>query len=186
MAAFRLRPHQDDNQVGIDAVGDEHLAAVDDVGIALAAGNSLYVGDVRTTRWLGNAESDDFLALDRRDQPALPLRVAAHVIDRWRGDRDMGADARCHPTRPAPRQLFEEDGLVDQAGVGAAVLLWILETQQVERGKTLEQLSRKLLRFLPLIDMRANLLVDEAADGAPKLLVLGPKEVRPRHAYVCQ
>src|SRR5713101_2632935 len=186
MAAFRLRPRQDDNQVGIDAVGDEHLAAVDDVAIALAAGNSLYVGDVRTTRWLGNAESDDFLALDRRDQPALPLRVAANVIDRWRGDRDMGADARCHPTRPAPRQLFEEEGFVDQAGIGTAVLLRILQAKQIERRETLEELPRKLLRFLPLVDMRPHLLVDEAAHGAPKFLVLRPKQVRPRHAYVCQ
>ncbi len=98
----------------------------------------------------------------------------------------MGADARCHPTRPAPRQLFEEDGFVDQAGIGTAVLLRILQAKQIERRETLEKLPRKLLRFLPLIDMRAYLLVDEAAHGAPKFLVLGSKQVRPRHAYVCQ
>src|ERR1700686_4758929 len=186
MTTFRPGPHEDDNQVRVDAVGDEHLGAVHDVGITVATSDGLHVGDVRPTRWLGDTESDDLLALDRGGQPALPLRVGAVVIDRWRGDRDMGPNARRHPTRSAPRQLFKEDGFVDQAGVGATVLLRILETQQVEGAKSLEKLSRKLLRLLPFVDMRANLLVDDAADGAPKLLVLRPKEVRARHAYVCQ
>ena len=60
------------------------------------------------------------------------------------------------------------------------------QPEQIERPKALKEFSWKLLRFLPLIDMRANLLVDEAADGTAKLFVLGPKEVRTRHAYVCQ
>ena len=57
---------------------------------------------------------------------------------------------------------------------------------QVERPEALEEFRWKLLRLLPLVDMRANLFVDEATNGAPKFLVLGPKEVRARHAYVCQ
>src|ERR1700694_1290104 len=186
MATLRLRPHQDDDQVGVDAVGDEHLGAADAVGITFAAADRQHVLVVRPTRWLGYTEGDDFVALDRGRQPALPLRVIAVLADRWRGNRDMGADPGGHPPRPATRELFEKDGFVDDAGVGAPVLLRIFEAQQIEGAKALEKLSRKLLGFLPFIDMRADLLVDEATNGAPKFLVLGPKEVRARHAYVCQ
>jgi len=65
-------------------------------------------------------------------------------------------------------------------------LLGILEAQQIERPEPPEELSRKLLRFLPLVDMRPDFLLDEAADGVPKLLVLGPKEMRTRRGYVRQ
>jgi len=65
-------------------------------------------------------------------------------------------------------------------------LLGILEAQQIERPEPPEQLSRKLLRVLPLVDMRTDLFVDEAADRVPKLLVLGPKEMRTRRGYVRQ
>src|SRR5205807_1141604 len=177
MTALRLGSHEDDDQVGIDAVGDEHLGAVHDVRITVTPGDGLYMGDVGTTRWFGHAEGDDLFSLDGGRQPALSLGVSAVLTDRWCSNRDVGTDPRRHPSRPATRELFEEDGFVDQAGVGPAVLLGILETQQVESPETLEELSGKLLRFLPLIDMRAHLLVDKSADGAPKLLVLGPKEV---------
>ncbi len=65
-------------------------------------------------------------------------------------------------------------------------MLGILEAQQIERPEPPEQLSRKLLRVLPLVDMRTDLFVDEAADRVPKLLVLGPKEMRTRRGYVRQ
>jgi len=65
-------------------------------------------------------------------------------------------------------------------------LLRIVEPQQIEGPEPPEELSRKLLRFLPLIDVRTDLLVDEAANSVPKLLVLGPKEMRTRRGYVRQ
>ena len=65
-------------------------------------------------------------------------------------------------------------------------MLGILEAQQIERPEPPEQLSRKLLRVLPLVDMRTDLFVYEAADRVPKLLVLGPKEMRTRRGYVRQ
>ena len=65
-------------------------------------------------------------------------------------------------------------------------MLRIVEPQQIECPEPPEELSRKLLRFLPLVDMRTDLFVDEAADRVPKLLVLGPKEMRTRRGYVRQ
>jgi hypothetical protein len=39
-----------------------------------------------------------------------------------------------------------------------------------------------LLGFFPLVDVRTDLLIDEAAHSASKLLVLRREEVRTRHA----
>jgi hypothetical protein len=98
----------------------------------------------------------------------------------------MGADPGRHASRSAAGQLLEEDRLVEYAGVAAAIFLGVLESQQVECPEPLEELPRKLLRFLPGVDLRTDLLLDEAADGAPKLLVLRREQMRPGRAYVCQ
>jgi hypothetical protein len=39
-----------------------------------------------------------------------------------------------------------------------------------------------LLGFFPLVDVRTDLLLDEASYGAPKLLVFRSEEVRTRQA----
>src|SRR2546429_3059429 len=115
MAAFRLRPDEDDDQVGIDAVGDEHLCAGYDVGIAVAARDGLHVRDVRATRRLRDAERDDLLALDGRRQPALALRVVAVLID-WRGGhRHMRADCGGGPSRPAACGMLAKDLVINDA-----------------------------------------------------------------------
>jgi hypothetical protein len=40
-----------------------------------------------------------------------------------------------------------------------------------------EQLARELTRRLPFVDMGSDFLVDEAANGAPELLVLAPEKM---------
>src|SRR5260370_6257840 len=174
VAGLRLRPEQDEDQVGVDAVGDEHLGAADDVGITVAAGDGLDMGDVRATRWLRHAECDDLLALDGWRQPTLALRVVPEFIDRRRGDRDVSADARRDSPRTAAGELLAQDRFIDDPVVPSSIFLRILQAQKVQRTDSLEQVAWKLLCFFPLVDVRTDLLVDEAADGASELLVLRP------------
>ena len=94
----------------------------------------------------------------------------------------MRADACRDPPGTAGGELLEKDGPVNYAGVRAAVLLGVLQAQKIQGAESLEQLARKLLGLFPLIDVRADLLVDEATDGASELLVLRCEEVRTRHA----
>ena len=182
MAALRLRPDEDDDQVGIDTVSDEHLGAGNDVGITVAASEALHVGDVRATRRLRDAERDDLLALDRGRQPALALGIVAEFVDGRRRNRDMRTDSCRDPTRAAAGELLEEDRFINEAGVRSAVLLRVLQAQEVQGAESLKQFARKLLRFFPLVDVRAHLLVDEAADRASELLVFRCEEMRTRHA----
>jgi hypothetical protein len=79
------------------AVGDEHLAAIDDIDVAVALRRRLDVRDVGATSGFRHPEGDDLLALDRRRQPALLLLISPEVIDRRRGDRNVRADAGEYP-----------------------------------------------------------------------------------------
>jgi hypothetical protein len=144
------------------------------------------VRDVGAARRLGDAEGDDLLALDRGRQPALPLRVGPEAADRRRRDRNVRPDAGGDAARAAASQLFEEDGFVDDAGPRATVRLVVLEPQQVQGRETREELPRKLPLRLPVVDVGPDFLLDELADRAPKLFVLGAEEVRTRRSYVCQ
>src|SRR6202011_3443143 len=182
MATLRLRPDQDDDQVGADTVGNEHLGAGDDVGITVTAGDGLHVRDVRAARWLSHAERDDLLAFDGGRQPALALGIVAEFVDRRRRNRDMCTDPSRYPSRAAAGELLEQNRFVDDAGVRSAVLLRIFQAQKVQRAESREQFARELLSFFPFIDVRTDLLIDEAADGPSELLMLRREEVRTRHA----
>jgi len=98
----------------------------------------------------------------------------------------MSPNSRRDPSRTAAGEFLEEDRFIDDAGVRSAVLLRVLQAQKIQGAESFEPLARKLLGFFPLVDVRTDLLVDEAADSVPKLLVLGPKEMRTRRGYVRQ
>jgi hypothetical protein len=98
----------------------------------------------------------------------------------------MGADPGRHPGRAAAGQLLEEDGLVDRPGGGAAVLLLVLQAEQVKRAEALEEIAGELPFGLPLIDPGPDFFLNELADRSPKRFVLAAEEMRTRRAYRCQ
>ena len=61
---------------------------------------------------------------------------------------------------------------MDVVAALAAVLGLVLEAQEAELAAAGVELARELARLLPLIDVRSDLLGDEAADGLAQLLVL--------------
>ena len=117
--------HRGDHQVGVDAVGDEGLAAVDDVVVAVALRARADAGQVGAGAGLGHRDRGDQLAGRDAGQPALLLLV---------GRRSSGSTAgrcRCAGVMPEPgaadagqRDLLVQD-LVEPEVVdpAAAVLL---------------------------------------------------------------
>jgi hypothetical protein len=97
----------------------------------------------------------------------------------------VGADSRRHAARAAACQLFEEDRLIDDACVRPAVFLVVLQAQQIKCGEAAKEVPRKLLRRLPIIDVRTDLFVDETPDRGTKFVVLRLEEMRAR-GYACQ
>jgi hypothetical protein len=63
----------------------------------------------------------------------------------------------------------------------AAVLGLELETKEAELAAAVVELARELARLLPLLDVRGDLLGDEAANGLAQLLML-PRERRQQRA----
>jgi hypothetical protein len=92
-ATVTRRPH---------ARGDEHLGAVDDVVVAVAARGGLEVGDVGAAGGLGDGERGDLAAGEDVGDEAVLLGLAAEVEDRREadavaeqaGDEAAGAGAR--------------------------------------------------------------------------------------------
>jgi hypothetical protein len=61
---------------------------------------------------------------------------------------------------------------VDVVAALAAVLGLVLEPEEAELPAADVELARELARLLPLVDVRRDLLADEAAYRLPQLLVL--------------
>jgi hypothetical protein len=70
------------------------------------------------------------------------------------------------------RELLDPDGVVDVVPALAAVLGLVLEAEEAELPAAVVELAGELARLLPLVDVRSDLLADEAADRLAQLLVL--------------
>ena len=96
------------------------------------------------------------------------VRGAEAVVRRDR-QRDGRVDAR---------ELLDADAVVDRRHARAAVLLGVLNAQQAERRQLRHQVGGKVLRLVPLADVRADLGFGELAHrAAQQLLLFGRSEV---------
>ena len=172
--AARLRGlHRADQEVGADAVGDERLRAADHIATRNLAGECADAGDVRPRAGLGDPKRPDQLPLDPRHDPAPALLLAAEIEHRRHRNRGVGVQPRGDATRaPGVRQLLDPDGVVDTGPTLAAVFLGELQPQEAQLAAAGEQPARELARRLPLVDVRRDLLANEATYGLAQLVVL--------------
>jgi hypothetical protein len=61
---------------------------------------------------------------------------------------------------------------VDVVAALSAVLGLVLEAEEAELAAAVVELARELPRFLPLLDVRSDLVADEAPDRVAQFLVL--------------
>jgi hypothetical protein len=162
-----------DEEVGADAVGDEGLRAVDDVTPVDLARRGPERGDVGAGAGFRDAERSDLLALDSGNEPALLLLLRAELPDRRSGDLGMCPDPGRDPAAaPGPGELFEPDRVVYVVAALPAVLDLVLEAEEAKLAAPGIELAWELARLLPLVNVRRDLLADEAADRLAQLLVL--------------
>ena len=99
----------------------------------------------------------------------------------------MGVEAGGDAARAAgPCQLLDPDRVVQVGAALAAQLLGELEAEEAELGAALVELAGKFACRLPLVDVRGDLLADEAADRLAQLLVLlmeGRQDGTPTHIF---
>src|SRR4051794_35935147 len=111
----------DREPVGVAAVGDEALRAVDDVLVALAHGAGAHARDVGAGIGLGQAERGEL----RRGQQVvavLLLDLLGGADEDRRGGQAVGAQRRLD-ARAAPRELLLDEATVEVGEAWTAVLL---------------------------------------------------------------
>ena len=152
-------------------VRDVGLRAVDDPVVAVADGARLDARDVGAGVGLGDAETRDLLAADRRLEVVLLLVVRAELEDR-RG-RHVGVDGDPHrqPAAVAAGHLLGEDDAREVVAALAAVLLRHRQAEEAELAHALEHPVRVGV-LLPLHRVGRELLGDERGERLAQLLVL--------------
>src|SRR6202035_3519048 len=98
--------------------------------------------------------------------------LCAELPDRRRGDVHMCPDPRRRSSGADPRQLLDEDGLVQVVAALPPVLEGVLEPEQALGGELSEHLVGEPVVLLPLLGVGRQLAFYEAAGGGPQLLVL--------------
>src|SRR6185436_12540491 len=106
--------------VGVAAVGDEALGAVDDPLVALADGVGLHAGDVRPRVRLGEAERGQARLLGQAREVAV-LELLRAAEDERSGGEAVAGDRRADARTP-PAELLLDQRAVEVGRAGAAVL----------------------------------------------------------------
>ena len=117
--AVRIGSHDEHEQAGEESVGDESLAAVDDVVVALLHGARANAFQIRTGAGLGHADGADELTRRQARQEALLLLLGAvieHVV------RAHAVHALSERGDAAARELGVHDGFVAEVAAATAVL----------------------------------------------------------------
>ena len=170
---------EDDDGLGDRGVGDEHLAAVQEVGAIPLGGGGLQCRGVGPTARFGQPEGGHPLPGGQGRQQTLLLVFAAEGVD--------AGNAQCQVRQPthagrgiAPGHLLCRDGHLPVAGRAAASVLGVdPQAHQPQSGQAAPLLPLEFGAFVRFLGLWRNLLVDESPEGRLEhLLLFGQYQVR--------
>ena len=161
---------QQAHPVGLRAVGRPHLAAVDHIVAADAARGRLERRDIGTGTDFRDAEAGHVVTRNRRRQELAPQLVAAVAGEGGRRHVGLHADRHRHRAALDGAQLLRHDHGVGVVEPHAAILDRLVDAEQACVAEPLEHFVRgKDSVFLPLRDVRVDILVDDCPQGAADL-----------------
>ena len=134
----------DHQHVGIAAIGDPHLAAVEDETVACRFGAQLHADHVAAGIGLGHGQCADTGTGDQAGQVAGFLGGSAMAADLVDTQVGMGAVGECHRSR-GPADLFHGDNMGQIAHAAAAVGLVHGDAEQSHVAEPGPQVGRKLV-----------------------------------------
>ena len=152
----------DDQGVGVMAVGDPQLAAVEDIAVALLVGAQPHRDDIRAGVRLAHRQRPDMLARDQLRQIFALLRlaaVAADLVDAEVGMRAVGEADR----GGAAADLLHRDAMREIAHSGAAIFFLDRDPVQAERAHLGPQLDREAVGPVDLGGERRDAVLGKAA-----------------------
>ena len=150
--------------IGVRAIGDPHLAAVEQKVAALVLGAQLHADHVRARTGLAHGQRADVLAADQLGQVLGLLRLIAVAVDlvdaqvgvRAVGQAHRGAGARDFLHRHHVRQV---------AHVGATVFLAHGDAEHAQLTELAPQVHGELVAAVDLGSARGNLCLGKVAHG---------------------
>ena len=161
---------QQADPVSLGAVGGPHLAAVDDVVVAILAGECSDRCHIRARADFRHAQASHILAADRRLQKLAFDLVRTVLGQRWRRHVGLHADRHRHTAALDVRERFSEGGGIRIVEPHSAVGDRLVDAEKAEFAHFFEEfMGWKNLGFLPLIDMRIDFGVDELFQRVLKL-----------------
>ena len=166
VAGIGIGAGHDDDQVGVDARGDERLGAVEDPVVAVAHRRGLDAGQVAAGAGLGHRDRADELAGDVAGQPPLLLLVVGQVRE-VRAD-DVVLQAQPRGGRTELGELLDDDRVEPEVvDAAAAELLGQVEPDQPVFACGHVGFAVDEALALPLLDVRRAFLLEELARGLP-------------------
>ena len=163
-ARRRIGLGDDDDQVGVLAVGDEGLRAVEQVAVAGLLRGGLHALQVGAGARLGHGDGADQFAGGELRQPALFLLLGAVVQDV--GRNDPGMQRRAERIEAGQHHFPVDHRLVREGAARPAVFLRHRGAQQARRPGLGPDLAIVDALLVPVLDMRHEFGIDEA----PRLL----------------
>ena len=157
--------------IGIVAVGDEGLRAVDDPTAVFLDGSGARASCVRAGFGFGERPAAQLLALRERRDVLLLLLFVAELVDVVGAQRIVRGDDDANGAVHA-RELFDDDGVLDVAHSRAAIFFREDDAEKTHFAELGNEFGGKLRGFVPLHDVRQDFGLGERADGAPELLLL--------------
>ena len=134
----------DDVDVGIRAVGDPHLVAVEDVVVAGVTGGEFHGDDVGTGIRLGHGQGADVFAADQFGQVFAFLFFGAVAVNLVHAQVGVGAVRKANGGG-GPADFFHGDDVGQVAHVGTAVLLLHGNTQQAHVAELTPEIHGELV-----------------------------------------
>ena len=166
--------HQQAAPVGLHAVGNPHLAAIDDEIIAVASRVGFDRRHVRATTDFADADAADHIPGDCRGEKIALEFIRAKAGQRWRAHVGLHTYGHRYAAAIAIAERFGHYHRVRKVQPKAAVGFGIFHAQQTQIAHFLEHfMGRKLFCFFPCLNMRIDFFLDEALYSFGKLLVFG-------------
>ena len=173
-----------DHEVGVDAVGDEGLAPVDHVVVAVADRGGAHRRQVRADPGLGHRQRRDQLAADLARQPPLALSLVGQTQEVGEADVVVEGDPESEGADRQALALFPDHEVqAEVIGARPAVALGNRHRQEPAPAGRPEDLAGDDPVALPLpvaALLAQDLALQEGAEAGPEVFV-EVLEQRPSH-----
>ncbi len=155
---------EDDRDVGVQAVGDEHLAAVEHVVVAVAPRRRAQGGGVAARLGLGQGEAAQLAAGGERCQELALLRLVAVAQERIADQRVV--DREDDAARSAdPGDLLDHHAVGDHVHARPAERFRDVDPGETELAGLVEEVDRELAGGVDLPGARLHHFGGEPAHG---------------------